>query len=566
MSEDIAVKSSEHITEGPQYANVADSGEMGDSTAVQLSPEMIEKIEATPIGWAWSKSEGKLKRPDWLYILSDYLRRVADGSLKRLMIWAPPGYYKSHTISIWFPAFLFDRNPDAYVIDICNVQALALEFGRNTRDLVNEHSHYSTRLDSSAAGRWQIDGHKGGMYCAGIGTTITGRRSNFQIWDDPVKDWRDASSAESRNNKWEYYRSTARDRLEPGGAIIMAMQRWHVDDICGRILEESKTTGEAWTVLVFPAIKESEEYVNAFRNKYPHCTFVTDNRKEGEVLDPDRYSPEELDVMKGTLGYWWFAKFLQRPMNPQDMTVNPDWFVQVQELPRIIGACRYFDMAAKKVGKVKRGDYAAGVLTVKDIKMKYGIIDIRRERKTAGGIEDVMVKTILSDYELFKQIFRTYVEEDHKNDPAWLAKYDWKDQFEHDFLNWFVRNYQFWFESDTGGTGEIAASYLTRTLRERAGVNVIIRYEHPSGSKESRAEPMFAQAMAGNYWLWGSQAVGGYLTANTVWDISGFLARVALFGSDESDYDDEVDGSSGGFSKLLPARTYENKDFGLGWV
>lgn len=513
------------------------------------------ELEQTPVGWMYIKSGKTIRVPDFLLEISHHLMMVHMGKIKRLMIWAPPGSFKSQTISVGFPAFTLERKPDTYILSVTNIASLALEFGRGARDLVSQHGRYVIRTDSSAAGRWQLEGHKGGMFCVGVGSKITGRRGGMLIIDDPIGDWREVDSPTMRENLFTWYRAVALDRLEPGAPIIIAMQRWHKWDLCGMILEHAKSTGEQWTVLRLPAVAEEDDPLG---------------RAPGDVLDPQRYTKQDYDIMKANLGYWWFAKFQQRPMDEQEQSINPEWFPlrESDKQVDIIQAVRYFDMATKKQGRENRGDFAAGVLTVKDIESRYGIMDIRRFRKTAAGVEKEMADTIVQDYEFFKVWKLSRITDEDKANEEKLGR-DWYKEFEKRYPLWFTTNYVFWFESDTGGTGEIAASYITRQMRERTGLNIVIKYEHPSGSKAVRAQPMLAQAMAGNYWISGVQSQEGFFAPVGCWDIVGFKGRIAMFGQDGA-YDDEADGASGGFSKLWTqiqrVSQGANYNYGVGWI
>ena len=88
-----------------------------------------------------------------------------------------------------------------------------------------------------------------GMTTAGVGGAITGRGADLLIIDDPVKSVEDAESQTYRDRAWEWWRGVALTRLEPGGAVILVMTRWHEDDLAGRILQEDAS---GWRVRAFP--------------------------------------------------------------------------------------------------------------------------------------------------------------------------------------------------------------------------------------------------------------------------------------------------------------------------
>ena len=89
--------------------------------------------------------------------------------------------------------------------------------------------------DSKAAGRWETN--KGGEYfAAGVGSSITGRGADLLIIDDPHSE-QDALSETAFDNAYEWYTSGPRQRLQPGGAIVIVMTRWSVKDLTGRLID-----------------------------------------------------------------------------------------------------------------------------------------------------------------------------------------------------------------------------------------------------------------------------------------------------------------------------------------
>ena len=72
------------------------------------------------------------------------------------------------------------------------------------------------------------------MVTVGFGGPLTGRGADLLLIDDPIKNRADANSQVQRDHLYDWWTSTARTRLEPGGSIIVIMTRWHDDDIFGR--------------------------------------------------------------------------------------------------------------------------------------------------------------------------------------------------------------------------------------------------------------------------------------------------------------------------------------------
>ena len=183
------------------------------------------------------------------------LERLARGEIDRLMVLMPPGSAKSKYASELFPAWWFIQNPTTAVIAASHTAELAERFGRRVRNLVAAHSSdlgYSLSTDSKAASRWETSA--GGEYfAAGVGGSITGRRADLAIIDDPVSGKADAESETVRESTWNWYTNDLYTRLKPGARIIVIMTRWHEEDLGGRLLNRMESGGDKWTVIKLPA-------------------------------------------------------------------------------------------------------------------------------------------------------------------------------------------------------------------------------------------------------------------------------------------------------------------------
>ena len=199
--------------------------------------------------------EGKHHR-----IYAEKLNRIANGELKRLIVNMPPRHTKSEFASHLFPAFFMGRHPKAKVIQTTHTGELAIRFGRKAKNMI-ESTEYErvfpdVRLaaDSKAAGRWESN-HGGEYFAAGVGGAITGRGADILIIDDPHSE-QDALSPAVLESHYEWYTSGPRQRLQPGGAIVLVMTRWSVKDLTGKLLEAQAKDDETdqWEVVEFPAI------------------------------------------------------------------------------------------------------------------------------------------------------------------------------------------------------------------------------------------------------------------------------------------------------------------------
>lgn len=190
-------------------------------------------------------------------ILIDALERVSRGECKRLMVCMPPGHAKSTYSSVIFPAWFYAQRDNLDIIGASHVSDLAEDFSYKIHGLIRENSELlGYGLLSENVKRWRTS--NGGFYRAvGVGGSITGRRADLGIIDDPVKGHEDAESPDQREKVWRWYQSDFYTRLKPDAAIIVIMTRWHEDDLGGRLLQAAADGGDQWEVINLPAICDS---------------------------------------------------------------------------------------------------------------------------------------------------------------------------------------------------------------------------------------------------------------------------------------------------------------------
>ena len=239
--------------------------------------------------------------------------RVANGECKRLIINMPPRHTKSEFASYLLPAWFLGRFPHKKVIQTAHTAELSVGFGRKVRNLVDSEVYHSIfpdlhlSADSKAAGRWNTS--KGGDYFAiGVGGAVTGKGADLLIIDDPHSE-QEAALAQVNpdiyDKTYEWYTSGPRQRLQPGGAIIMVMTRWSLRDLTGQVLKSSAARGgDEWEVIEFPAILPS-----------------------GNPLWPEFWSLDELEALRTELpNSKWQAQYQQQPTSDSSAIVKREWW------------------------------------------------------------------------------------------------------------------------------------------------------------------------------------------------------------------------------------------------
>jgi len=252
-------------------------------------------------------------------IMAEAFEKIARGDLKRLIINMPPRHTKSEFASYLLPAWFLGQYPGKKVIQTAHTAELSVGFGRKVRNLVDSDDfkevfpNLQLRADSKAAGRWSTN--DGGEYFAiGVGGAVTGKGADLLIIDDPHSEQEGQSGDPSVFDRtYDWYTSGPRQRLQPGGAIIIVMTRWHMRDLTGKILKSSaqRAGTDEWEVIEFPAIMPS-----------------------GKALWPEFWSIAELEALRNELpSSKWNAQYQQNPTSEEGALIKREWW-QVWEKDR----------------------------------------------------------------------------------------------------------------------------------------------------------------------------------------------------------------------------------------
>jgi predicted phage terminase large subunit-like protein len=279
-------------------------------------------------------------------VMARKFEEIVSGKIKRLIINMPPRHTKSEFASYLLPAWFLGKYPNKKIIQTSNTAELAVGFGRKVRNLVGSEQYakifpnVNLRQDSKAAGRWSTN--KDGEYFAiGVGGTVTGKGADLLIIDDPHSEQEAAIAAGDASvfdKVYEWYTSGPRQRLQPGGSIVVVMTRWAKRDLTGRILQSSieKDGNDEWEVIDFPAILPSDK-----------------------PLWPEFWSLEELEALRSELPVSkWNAQYQQSPTSEQGAIVKREWWKEWKEEdpPKCEFVIQSWDTAFLKT---ERADYSA---------------------------------------------------------------------------------------------------------------------------------------------------------------------------------------------------------------
>ena len=240
--------------------------------------------------------------------ISKKFNDIANGKIKRLIINMPPRHTKSEFASFLLPSWMVGRKPDLKIIQTTHTTELAIRFGRKAKTLIDSPEYqqiFKTRLreDSQAAGKWET-AQGGEYYAAGVGSAITGRGADLLIIDDPHSE-QDALNMSAMERAYEWYTSGPRQRLQPGGAIVVVMTRWNMKDLTGMLIKSQKELkSDKWEIIEFPAIMPS-----------------------GKPVWPEYWKKEELESVKASLSIGkWNAQWMQNPTAEEGSLIKREWW------------------------------------------------------------------------------------------------------------------------------------------------------------------------------------------------------------------------------------------------
>ena len=311
-------------------------------------------------------------------IIAEKFDNIAKGKLKRLIVNMPPRHTKSEFASYLLPAFIMGQNPMTKIIQTSHTAELSQRFGRKTKQLIDSSEYKqvfpSTTLqaDSKAAGRW--DTSAGGEYfAAGVGGAITGRGADLLIIDDPHSE-QDALSESAMEGAYEWYTSGPRQRLQPGGAIVLVMTRWSTIDLTGQLMKaQVEPKADQWEVVEFPAIMDS-----------------------GAPTWPEYWKVEELESVKASLAVSkWNAQWMQKPTSEEGAILKREWWQPWEEkdIPDLQYIIQSYDTA---FSKKETADYSAittwGVFSPDDVKPALILLDARRGRWEFPELKEIALK------------------------------------------------------------------------------------------------------------------------------------------------------------------------------
>lgn len=462
-----------------------------------------------------------------------YLRTDGKEGIGRLMILMPPRHGKSENASRKFPAWVLGRLPDSRIILTSYGADLASKNSKAVRDLVESKRYQALygglssanepvelSSDSRSVAAWDLaQPHRGGVVAAGVGGGITGLGADLLICDDLIKNRDEAESESRREMVDDWYKSSALTRLEKAhAAVIMFFTHWHPDDQVGRLMKRMVEDPHAdqWDILMLPALA-LDEYARdaeAQRQMMRDGMYVPLSdplrRKPGEALWPRRFNAESLLDKRSNIGTYEFeALYQQMPYLRNGEFFKREWFTVVDVGPNpedVVMRYRVWDKAGTKTGI--GGDFSVGVLMSITRSDQIFVEHVSRQQCTPMKREQTIVDIAKSDRERKGPAVKIH----HQQDPG-SAGLDSAQA-----TNWNLAKYGF------------KATFETLT-----------------GDKEVRAGPWSSACQSGHVFL-----------VRGAWNNDYVEEHIAF---PKGKWDDQVDVSSTGYSKLIRRPQKEAKSY-----
>lgn len=419
---------------------------LSETDLIEIEREFCKRSLANFIKRAWPHIDPQPYIHGWhMDAIAEHLEACARGEITRLLINVPPGTSKSTSTSVFFPAWLWGPFgwPGARFIGASYEQGLATRDNRKARLLIESEwyqRHWPIELVSDQNEKTGFENSERGFRQSCAVKSMTGKRGDFVVWDDPLSPEKAYSELE-RETANRVFAETLPTRLNDPkkSAIIIVMQRLHEDDVSGYIL--SRDLG--YEHLCLPMEYEPERACST-------SIGFSDPRKEvGELLFPERFPADVVERDKQVMGSFAIAgQYQQRPVPREGGMFKHSWFNVVGAVPAGTEFVRGWDLAASTKSD---SPWTAGVKIGRTPQGRFIIADARRERVTTP---------------------RAFIKA--------TATQDGPDVF-------------ISYPQDPGQAGKDQSRSIAADL---AGYK--FRSTPESGDKATRAEPLAAQAEAGN--------------------------------------------------------------------
>jgi len=495
--------------------NTLDQLQVADAAQAIMDLGGLSLYEFLQVFWS-EVSQDKLVLNWHMQLLCDELEHMAElvakGIKKEhdLIVNIPPGTTKTVISLIMFPAWCWTKWYWMQFITVSYSATIALKSAVKCRDLVKSerfqmmYPEISIKMDEDSKSDFRVVKrvrvhagyaprikHGGGRFTTSVGGSVTGMHGHIILVDDPLNPQEAASEVELASaNKWMTETIPTRKTDKKVTPMILIMQRLHQDDPTGHMLNKKDNIKH---ICLPGEIQDFKDMV-----KPPE---MIKYYKDG-LLDTERLDWDTLKEMKADLGqYGYSGQVGQKPTPPGGGMFKVDRFIMLEALPsevNFVETIRYWDKAGTDEKEIKKGKKAAYTVGVKMIRLRNGnfiVVDVVRGQWSAEVREAMILNTARAD----------------------------------------GSNVKIFHEQEPGSGGKDSAKATTRML---AGFSA--SRDLPTGDKTRRADPYSVQVNEGNVMLLKGEWNYEYIEEHRFFPFST--------------YKDQVDASSGAFTKLIESQ------------
>ena len=294
----------------------------------------------------------------------------------------PPRHGKSDYGTVNFPPYYMGRDPRRFVMSSSYNAMLAADFGRQARNLCEEHitqqifPDLRVSLDSRASDVWSTT-QNGRYFGVGLDGTTSGRPANLLIVDDPFKSREDADSATMRNKVWNFYTSALTTRLQPTvdnrrPIQIVILTRWHPDDLAGRIMQTEDWANGLWTHINFEARQTLSDGTQT-------------------ALWPERFNLDWLSRREALNPREFASLYQQTPYVEGGNLIKTEWFIRYHEAPAAFSSLIITCDTAIKTKE--RNDYSVILVSGMDRHGDIYILDVIRAKMEFHELKERLIQT-----------------------------------------------------------------------------------------------------------------------------------------------------------------------------
>jgi predicted phage terminase large subunit-like protein len=350
-----------------------DFSHIDNAAALNFLVEHQADLEAELCGRSLSEFTARawhIINPDTEYIenwhigyICEHLQAVSLHQIKRLAIEIEPRCMKSTLVSIMWPTWHWALHPAARFLFASHSESLSTKHSLDRRAILLSQwflERWGDKVQLAGDNNLKTEYSNtamGVMRAMTVGSNVTGFGGNFLVADDLVAAVHGDSEA-YRDAANTFFDRSFYDRLDnkKEDAIVVIMQRLHTEDLIGHI--QATRQHDDWTFLTIPTTAEHDE-----RIIFPLSGEIIE-RKEGDLLWPEREGPDELAAAKERLGsYGYSAQYQQNPVPREGALAQRSWFKIVPAAPvGIKQLIRYWDLAATEPRPGKDPDYTASCL------------------------------------------------------------------------------------------------------------------------------------------------------------------------------------------------------------